>query len=193
MRDVRLRAVQERGSGTLLGGALCAGLRMRHRRRAVQAVAAAVPAGPGAPGGQQLLRGVRGCAPVHHRSVLCRLQPERSVRADGRCAGRPSLPVSGDGQPRGEMNMLSKDLRALGRAAWVLAVVVGAGCTVTDKGINTTNVLEFDADGTGSGGAGGGVNLDGSAGKDGPSALGDGPPAVQSDALLAGDVAVAPT
>jgi len=78
----------------------------------------------------------------------------------------------------------------MGRAAWVLAVLVGAGCTVTDKGINTTNVLEFDG-GPGSGGAGG-VTLDGSSGKDGPSGQGDGPGLVLPDALLGADVAVAP-
>ena len=70
--------------------------------------------------------------------------------------------------------MMTK-LRARGRAVLVVAVVAVAGCSVKDKGINTTNVLEFDADGTSAGGTGGGGALfDASAGGKGGAPRADG-------------------
>jgi hypothetical protein len=81
-----------------------------------------------------------------------------------------------------------KEFRSMGRAVLVVVTVVVAGCSFKDKGINTTTVLEFDADGTGEGGSGGRGAFDGSAGgKDGPVFGSDG--SIQADALPAHDMA----
>lgn len=86
--------------------------------------------------------------------------------------------------------MSRTDRRARGRAVLVLALVA-AGCSVQDRGINTTNVLELDADGfAGAGGAG--VGSDGAAGKDGPALRGDGPLTAPPDGQLAGDASASP-
>src|SRR5688572_11549875 len=178
MRDVRLRAVSGRGPGTLLGGTLRAGLRL-HQPGALQAAAAAVSAGSGASGGERVLRRMRGRSAVRGGRVVHALPSHRLVRAHGRCAGRPALPTSGDGQLRGDVIMLETDRRAMGRAVLVLAVLAAVGCSFKDRGIDTTNVLEFDADGvggfTGGGTGGGGVASDGSVRRDGSSLTGDVP------------------
>jgi hypothetical protein len=79
-------------------------------------------------------------------------------------------------------------------AGAILALaLLAAACSVTDRGINTTNVLEFDADGfSGGGGSGGGApHLDGSVGKGG-SFGGDGPAPAPADGPLAGEVGMLP-
>jgi len=93
---------------------------------------------------------------------------------------------------------METDLRAMGRAVLVAMVLVAAGCSFKDKGINTTNtVVDTDADvvGGGTGGTAGGptgtggvAGVSGTGGShlDGSVTLGDGPSPVAGDASTMG-------
>jgi hypothetical protein len=93
-----------------------------------------------------------------------------------------------------DVTMLETDLRAIGRAV-LAAVVLAGGCSFKDKGIDTTNVLEADADIVGgsiggTGGGTGGATLPGTGGSrlDGAVVMADGPAPLPVDAAIPPDL-----
>jgi hypothetical protein len=95
--------------------------------------------------------------------------------------------------------MLETELRAMGRAVLVMVALAAGACSFKDKGINTTNVLESDADGIGEGGTGGGPSgsggsMPGTGGSrlDGAVGTGDGPGPAPTDASTPPDLGLGP-